>query len=61
MRDPFLLELDTPSASAHFTGGALELEVAVTFGSVTNNTTTIFAIAHKILKEHDNNNIRKAL
>ena len=47
-----------PSASAHFTGGALELEAVVTFGSITNNT-TVFATTHKILEEHDNNNIRK--
>ncbi|XP_028248544.1 probable WRKY transcription factor 14 isoform X2 [Glycine soja] len=65
MRDPFLQELDMPSASAYFTGGALELEAAATFGSVTNNTTssttatTVFATAHKILEEHDNNNMRR--
>ncbi|RDX64197.1 putative WRKY transcription factor 14, partial [Mucuna pruriens] len=66
MRDPFLQELDMPSASAYFTGG-LE-EAAASFGAVgvsgnnsninintntnTSTSTTVFA-AHKILEEHD--------
>lgn len=54
MRDPFLQELDMPSASAYFTGG-LE-EAAASFGAVNTNantsSTTVFA-AHKILEEHD--------
>jgi len=50
------------STFAHFTSGALELEAAATFGSVTNTTTIVtivFATAQRILKEHDNNNIRR--
>ncbi|XP_022642802.1 probable WRKY transcription factor 14 [Vigna radiata var. radiata] len=57
MRDPFLQELDMPSASSYFTGG-LE-EAAASFGASavststnTNASTTVFA-AHKILEEHD--------
>ncbi|BAT87729.1 hypothetical protein LR48_Vigan09g174400 [Vigna angularis] len=57
MRDPFLQELDMPSASSYFTGG-LE-EAAASFGASavststnTNTSTTVFA-AHKILEEHD--------
>ena len=74
MRDPFLQVLDMPSsASAYFTGG-LELEAAATFGAAVNTnsntatssttntnttTTTVFAAAHKMLVEHDNNSMRR--
>ncbi|XP_027339111.1 probable WRKY transcription factor 14 [Abrus precatorius] len=62
MRDPFLQELDMPSASAYFTAsGGLE-DAAASFGGVsggntsstnTNTSATSVVAAHKILEEHD--------